>query len=171
MDPRRTALQIARETLGSGAIVHLAAHTNVDLKRPWQSRLLLGDPGQSGAYLPVSSISRLRLQAQLCVLASCRSLGTTGLDNLSLAGIAPCVAGRLDVPTVVATQWNVDDRATAEFMRRFYVALARRSGRRGAAAGAARDARDPRVVGAAVLGGFVVLGDPGTRSRSRGVEP
>ena len=163
VDPRRTALQIARETLGSGAIVHLAAHTNVDAKRPWQSRLLLGDPGQSGAYLPVSSISRLRLQAKLCVLASCRSLGTAGLDNLSLAGIAPAwlMAG---VPTVIATQWNVDDRATAEFMRRFYAALAR-----GGAAGAAlqQAQREMRAIpewsAPRFWAGFVVLGDPGTK--------
>lgn len=163
VDPRRTALQIARETLGNGAILHLAAHTSVDVKRPWQSRLLLGDPGQSGAYLPVSSISRLRLQANLCVLASCRSLGTASLDNLSLAGIAPAwlMAG---VPTVVATQWNVDDRATAEFMRRFYVALAR-----GGAVGAAlqqaqREMRAiPEWAAPRFWAGFVVLGDPGTR--------
>ncbi|MBI5170340.1 MAG: CHAT domain-containing protein [Candidatus Eisenbacteria bacterium] len=163
VDPRRTALQIAREALGTGGIVHLAAHTSVDVKRPWQSRMLLGDPGQGGAYLPVSSISRLRMSARLCVLASCRSLGTGGLDNMSLAGIAPAwlMAG---VPTVVATQWDVDDRATAEFMRRFYVALAR-----GGAVGAAlqqaqREMRAmPEWSAPRFWAGFVVLGDPGTK--------
>ena len=110
-----------------------------------------------------TAISRLRLQANLCVLASCRSLGTSGLDNLSLAGIAPAwlMAG---VPAVVATQWNVDDRATAEFMRRFYVALAR-----GGAVGAAlqQAQREMRAIpewsAPRYWAGFVVLGDPGTR--------
>lgn len=163
VDPRRTALQIAREALSRGSIVHLAAHTSVDLKRPWQSRLLLGDPGRGGAYLPVSSISRLRLPAQLCVLASCHSLGAAGLDNMSLAGIAPAwlMAG---VPTVVATQWNVDDRATAEFMRRFYAALARSNAVGAALQQAQREMRASAEWSAPRFwAGFVVLGDPGTK--------
>lgn len=163
VDPRRGATQIARELLGAGEIVHLAAHTRADRRRPWESRLLIGDPAGRDAWLPVASISRLRLPARLCVLASCRSLGNGGLDNLSLAGIAPAwlMAG---IPTVIATQRDVDDRATAEFMRRFYAALA---GGRTAGAALQQAQRELRAMpewsAPRFWSGFVVLGDPGTK--------
>ena len=162
VDPPGGATKLARETLASGAIMHVAAHASVDERKPWQSRLLLGAPGGRDSWLAVSAISRLKLTARLCVLASCRSLGTGGIDNSALGGLAPAwlMAG---VPTVIATQWDVDDRATAEFMRRFYAALA---GGRAVGAALQQAQREMRAIpewsAPRYWAGFVVLGDPGT---------
>lgn len=163
VDPPGGATKLARETLASGAIMHVAAHASVDDRKPWQSRLLLGAPGGRDSWLAVSAISRLKLTARLCVLASCRSLGTGGIDNSALGGLAPAwlMAG---VPTVIATQWDVDDRATAEFMRRLYASL---SGGRAVGAAVQQAQREMRATeewsAPRYWAGFVVLGDPGTR--------
>jgi hypothetical protein len=61
---------------------------------------------------------------------------------------------------VVASLWDVDDAATATFMRRFYAALARGRTAAGALAAARRDlARSAPTAAPFYWSGFVVVGD------------
>lgn len=149
------------EGLGPAAVLHIASHTRTSAAAPWRAGFLLGRGAGEDAYLTAARITRLHAVAPVCVLASCTSAGTTtgseGLPNLAAAWLA---AG---AKTVVATLWEVDDRATARFVEDLYGALGR-----GATTGAALreaqrvarsspDRSEPRL-----WGGFVILGDPST---------
>jgi CHAT domain-containing protein len=81
--------------------------------------------------------------------------GVLGLGNAFLAAGAT---------SVVASLWRVDDRATARFMRAFYVQLARGA----TVAGALREAQrtvaaDPEMAAPFYWAGFVVAGDGAAR--------
>jgi CHAT domain-containing protein len=148
--------------VGSGDVLHIASHTRGPGSAPWKAGFLLGSGTGEDAYLTASQITQLRPKARVCVLASCTSAGGStsaeGLPNLASAWLA---AG---VRTVVATLWNVDDRATARFVRDLYEALARGLPAGEALADAQRaarasaDRRSPRD-----WGGFILVGDPTTR--------
>ena len=65
----------------------------------------------------------LELRADLVVLSGC----ATGLGRLSGDGIFGLARGFIyaGTPSVVASLWDVSDRATAFLMDRFYAGLAR----------------------------------------------
>lgn len=109
-------------------IVHFATHGLVDEER---AELLAGlalTPGggsgnQDDGFLQLFEIYGLELEAELAVLSACdsavgREIGGEGVFALSRGFLA---AG---ARSVVASQWPVDDAATAELMRVFYGALA-----------------------------------------------
>jgi CHAT domain-containing protein/tetratricopeptide (TPR) repeat protein len=162
VDPPMSASQISSNDLVHSSVLHFASHARTEFAQPWRSGLLLGDPTRPDAYLRADAIARLRLPARLCVMSSCRSIGGRDRSGETLEGLAASwlAAG---VPAVVATQWEGDDQALVEIMRRFYERLAR-----GEAAGAAlRGAQSElRALPAYALPyywqGVVLLGDPGT---------
>jgi CHAT domain-containing protein/tetratricopeptide (TPR) repeat protein len=109
-------------------IVHFATHGLVDEER---AELLAGlalTPGsgsgnEDDGFLQLFEIYGLDLAAELAVLSACDSavgkeIGGEGVFALSRGFLA---AG---ARSVVASQWPVDDAATAELMRVFYDALA-----------------------------------------------
>ena len=123
-------------------VLHIAAHARVNDEAPWESGFWLGaDPpaaraGSSGLLTPADSaevarafsaqptlaawqIAAASLTNDVAVLAGCETGGgriTRGEGVLGLTA-AFLSAG---VPVVVSAAWPVDDRVTAEFMRRFY---------------------------------------------------
>lgn len=106
------------------AYLHFATHGLVHDQQPELSALLLsGAEGRS--ELRLHDIYRLDLSARLVVLSGCRTaLGkpVAGEGFLSLArGFFFAGAAR-----VAAGLWQVDDRATAELMVRFYDHMLRR---------------------------------------------
>jgi CHAT domain-containing protein len=117
----------AADSLRVFGLIHIAAHTELNGDHPWRSGVLLRpDVGDaSGAvWLRAERVLGLRLAARLAVLSGCSSAGGgarlgEGAEGLSAAFLC---AG---VPTVVATLWPVDDRATARLVERFYAHLAR----------------------------------------------
>lgn len=83
--------------------------------------------------------------------------------NESVTGLARAFHSA-GVPTVIATMWPVDDRATVAFTRRFYLGL--EQGRN--AAEALREAQlavrsTPATSAPHFWAGFVLSGDPETR--------
>ena len=148
--------------VGAGDVLHISSHTRGPAAAPWRAGFLLGRGAGEDAYLTASRITRLHPSARVCVLASCTSAGGStsaeGLPNLAAAWLE---AG---VGTVIATLWNVEDRATEKFVQDLYDALARGVSTGEALASAqraartSRDRRSPRD-----WGGFVLLGDPTTR--------
>ena len=106
-------------------VLHFAAHAMIDDANSDRSALLLA-PGSADedGLLQVREISRLTLQGQLVVLASCQSavgrdLRGEGVISLTRAFLA---AG---AGAVVGTLWPVQDDLAAELVQRFYAALAR----------------------------------------------
>lgn len=111
-------------------VLHIAAHTEIDPQRPWNSALVFGQP-QSPVRLRAGDVANLALDARLAVLTGCTSAGAAILDGEGMLGLA---SGFLSagVPAVLATLWSVDDQHAARFCQRFYRELA--AGRTAAAA-------------------------------------
>jgi CHAT domain-containing protein len=122
-------------------IVHFATHGLIDSLRPELSGIVLSLVDKQGkpqdGFLWLHEIYNLNLPAELIVLSSCRTgLGAEikgeGLVGLT-RGFMYAGAARL-----VASQWKVDDEATAELMERFYVKILKEGERPAAALRAAQ---------------------------------
>ena len=120
----RTAAQST--TVRNARIVHFATHGIVNPTQPELSGLVLSLVESNGrsqdGFLRLHDIYRLHLSADLVVLSACRS--AVGKD---FKGEGPMALTRgflvAGAPRVVATLWDVDDRATAELMRLFYTGV------------------------------------------------
>ncbi len=113
---------------GSYGFLHFATHGVIDTEHPELSGLALSLRDRRGdrqdGFLRLHDIYNLELNAKLVVLSACRTaLGKEirgeGLMSLT-RGFFHAGARR-----VVASLWNVDDRARAELMERFYRQLLR----------------------------------------------
>jgi len=122
----REASEERAKALGREArIVHFATHGFVDDRSPFDSGLVLAIPepfveGHDNGLLQVWEIfESVRLDADLVVLSACE----TGLGEIrggeGIIGLTRAFqyAG---AHAVLASLWQVDDRATAELMERFY---------------------------------------------------
>jgi CHAT domain-containing protein len=121
----------SRETVLSGElaryrIVHFATHAVLDTDHPELSGVVLSRVDAQGrprdGYLRAHEIYQLHLPAELVVLSACqtalgRELRGEGLVGLT-RGFQYAGARR-----ILVSLWPVEDRATAELMRRFYRGL------------------------------------------------
>jgi CHAT domain-containing protein/Tfp pilus assembly protein PilF len=135
---RETAL---RPDLAQYRIVHFATHSLLNNDRPELSGVVLSLVDRRGrpqnGFLRLYDIYNLRLGAELVVLSACESaLG----EEIKGEGLIGLTRGFLysGAPRVLATLWNIDDRTTAEMMRRFYEGLLARGERPAAALRAAQ---------------------------------
>lgn len=108
-------------------LMHFAGHALVGETAADQSALVLA-PERKGAledgFLRAPEIRHLKVEAELVVLSACKTLlgperQSTGLTGLSDAFLS---AG---AHSVLATAWEVEDRAALLFMRRLYHYLSR----------------------------------------------
>lgn len=106
--------------LGARAgILHFAAHSLLDTARPERTELVL-----SGGSLRLRDIYNMRVPARLVVLSACQTALGKEMKREGLLGLARAFQ-QAGVPRVVASLWKVDDRATAELMKEFYVGMLR----------------------------------------------
>jgi CHAT domain-containing protein/tetratricopeptide (TPR) repeat protein len=144
--------------------IHFATHGLVDARYPGLSALVLsqfdarGNP-QDG-YLRLSDIYNLKLGADLVVLSACdtalgREVRGEGLIGLTQGFLA---AG---ARSLVASLWQVPDRATAELMTKFYGFMLNDGMRPAEALREAQlwSAAQPRFRHPYFWGGFVLVGD------------
>jgi CHAT domain-containing protein/tetratricopeptide (TPR) repeat protein len=109
--------------LGQYGIVHFATHGLINNQHPELSGIVLSLVDQKGrlqnGFLRLYDIYNLKLQADLVVLSACQTALGKEVKGEGLVGLTRgfMYAG---APRVVASLWQVDDRATAELMRRFY---------------------------------------------------
>ncbi len=103
-------------------ILHFAGHAVINREFPLLSQLLLasepGDPAH-GVLYSGELLGRHLPRTRLVVLASC----STGSGPISATEGVESIARPLlaaGVPAVVASLWDVDDAATAAFIRCFY---------------------------------------------------
>ena len=109
--------------LGQYRIVHFATHGLVNDVHPELSGLVLSLVDETGqpqdGFLRLIDVYNLSLPAELVVLSACR----TGLGKeVRGEGLMGLTRGFMYAGSsrVAASLWKVDDRATAELMKRFY---------------------------------------------------
>jgi CHAT domain-containing protein len=122
-----------RTALKDCNVAHLAVHCLVEEKSPWLAALVLSKRGVGGqrlgsdsessrddGMLYLNEVSEISLpRTRLVVLSACQSgLGQYYRGEGIVSLIHPFLA--LRVPTVVASLWSVDSRATAELMIQFH---------------------------------------------------
>jgi len=155
---------VSRSLRGFG-ILHFATHGVLDTQRPEQSGLVLSLVDRHGkpqdGFLRLHEIYNLDLDADLVVLSACRTALGKEVHGEGLIGLTRgfMYAG---ASRVVSSVWNVDDRASAELMKRFYEAMLVR---KLAPAAALRDAQlaligNPRWADPHYWAAFGAYGDP-----------
>jgi CHAT domain-containing protein len=107
-------------------ILHFATHTLLNNRWPELSGVVLSLVDQRGepqdGFLRLNEIYNLKLNAELVVLSGCQTALGKEIKSEGLVGLGRgfMYAG---APRVIASLWSVDDRATAELMKRFYRAV------------------------------------------------
>jgi CHAT domain-containing protein len=136
----------SRETVlspdfGQYRILHFATHSVLDNERPELSGVVLSLFDRAGraqnGFLRLYEIYNLRLASDLVVLSSCQTALGGEIHGEGLIGLTRgfLYAG---APRVVASLWEVDDRTSAELMKRFYEGMLVRGERPAAALRAAQ---------------------------------
>ncbi len=118
---------VLRGALRDFRLLHFATHGSFGAAEPGGGRLVLaqvdarGRPAANG-FLHLADIYRLDLRADLVVLSACRSALGREVRGEGMMGMTRgfFYAG---AERVLVSLWNVDDRAAAELMRRFYRGL------------------------------------------------
>ena len=106
------------------SIVHFATHGILNDKHPELSGIVLSMVNERGepqdGYLTLHDIYNLDLPVDLVVLSACRTGIGKQVRGEGLLGLTRgfMYAG---APRVVASLWRMDDEASAELMRRFYL--------------------------------------------------
>src|SRR5262249_29943069 len=112
--------------LGQYRYLHFATHGLLDNEHPELSGLAFSLVDRQGAeqngYLRMIDVFNLRLPAELVVLSGCRTALGKEVNGEGLIGLTRgfLYAG---ARRVLASLWQVNDRATAELMKRFYQEL------------------------------------------------
>ena len=112
--------------LGDYRIVHFATHGLINNQNPDLSGIVLSLVDEKGqpqnGFLRLYDIYNLKLNADLVVLSACQTALGKEIKGEGLVGLTRgfMYAG---APRVVASFWRIDDRATADIMRRFYESM------------------------------------------------
>ena len=135
---RATALDPA---LGQYRYLHFATHGYIDSERPGLSALLFSMVDAQGkpqnGFLRANDIYNLKLPAELVVLSACQ----TGLGKeIKGEGLVGLTRGFMyaGAARVVVSLWNVNDKATADLMTKFYEKMLKQGERPAAALRAAQ---------------------------------
>ena len=122
-------------------IVHFATHGLINSQHPQLSGLVLSLVNERGmpvdGFLRLHDIYNLRLGADLVVLSACQTALGKEIAGEGLIGLTRGFV-YVGVPRVVASLWQIDDRATAELMSTFYQRMLIRGERPAAALRAAQ---------------------------------
>jgi CHAT domain-containing protein len=141
-----TDFQASRATVLSPELsqyryVHIATHGLLDTERPGLSALLFSMVDAQGksqdGFLRANDIYNLKLPAELVVLSACQ----TGLGKeVKGEGLVGLTRGFMyaGAARVVVSLWNVNDKATADLMTKFYEKMLKQGERPAAALRAAQ---------------------------------
>jgi CHAT domain-containing protein len=131
--PNRVVLRGAQATaarfveeMRRAAVVHFAGHALVNHVRPELSSLLMapGASGHPGTFF-AGDLDGVRLShTQLVVLAACETAQGAVAKGEGVLGLVRSFLGA-GVPSVVATLWRIDDRASAPLFEAMHAAWLR----------------------------------------------
>jgi CHAT domain-containing protein len=145
-------------------IVHFATHALLDTRHPELSGIVLSLLDRQGqplnGFLRLHDIFKLRLSAEVIVLSGCQTALGQDVRGEGLIGLTRGFM-HAGAAQVVASLWNIRDRATAALMGRFYTALLERGQTPAAALRTAQLSmwKDERWRMPAYWAGFIVQGD------------
>ncbi|HKG59609.1 MAG TPA: CHAT domain-containing protein [Pyrinomonadaceae bacterium] len=114
------------DELGQYRVVHFATHGIINNDHPELSGIVLSLVDEKGqpqnGFLRLYDLYNLKLSADLVVLSACQTALGKEIRGEGLVGLTRgfMYAG---APRVIASLWQIDDRASAEFMKRFYEAM------------------------------------------------
>jgi CHAT domain-containing protein len=141
LDFRASRATVLNGDLGQYRYVHFATHGVLDSERPGLSALVLSmldaQGKQQDGFLRANDIYNLKLPAELVVLSACQ----TGLGKeIKGEGLVGLTRGFMYAgsPRVVVSLWNVNDKATADLMTKFYEKMLKHGERPAAALRAAQ---------------------------------
>lgn len=137
------------DELGQYRVIHFATHGIINNSHPELSGIVLSLVDEKGqpqnGFLRLYDLYNLKLSADLVVLSACQTALGKEIRGEGLVGLTRgfMYAG---APRVIASLWQIDDRASAEFMKRFYEAMLTQKLRPAAALRAAQVSmsQDPR---------------------------
>ncbi|HKE56766.1 MAG TPA: CHAT domain-containing protein [Pyrinomonadaceae bacterium] len=121
-----TRERLLHTNLTQFAILHFATHGLLDPERPEKSGLVLStidpDGTSQNGFVSLQDIYGLRAPVDLVVLSACQTALGKDVRGEGLLGLTRgfMYAG---ASSVVASLWKVDDEATAELMKDFYVKM------------------------------------------------
>ena len=150
--------------LGQYRVVHFATHGIINNSHPELSGIVLSLVDEKGqpqnGFLRLYDLYNLKLSADLVVLSACQTALGKEIRGEGLVGLTRgfMYAG---APRVIASLWQIDDRASAEFMKRFYEAMLSQKLRPAAALRAAQVSmsHDPRWRGPHYWAAFTLQGE------------
>lgn len=154
-------------------IIHFATHGFVNSRYPQLSGLVLslvdGEGRPQDGFIRLHDIYSMKLSADLVVLSACETALGAEVRGEGLIGLTRGFM-HAGARGVVATLWQVDDRATAELMTHFYRALLDEKLTAAAALRRAQLAlmRDERWSFPYFWAGFVLQGDWTEERRAEG---
>lgn len=103
-------------------VIHFAGHAIMDEKSPLYSQLVFAEDKtkkQNSGLYAYDLYKQKFNQTKLVVLAACKTANGRSLNNEGIANLArPFLAA--GVPTVIASLWNANDRASAELFTKFH---------------------------------------------------
>ncbi|MGK2859891.1 MAG: CHAT domain-containing tetratricopeptide repeat protein [Thermoanaerobaculia bacterium] len=112
--------------IAGARIVHFATHGIVNSREPELSGLVLSLVDEKGAprngFLRLREIYSLDLDAELVVLSACQTALGREIRGEGLVGLTRGFM-HAGAPRVISSLWRVDDRATAELMKRTYASM------------------------------------------------
>jgi len=117
---------VTSQDLSKYSILHFATHGSLNTAHPELSGLVLSLVDRKGkpvdGFLRLHDIYNLNLDADLVVLSACRTALGKDVHGEGLIGLTRgfMYAG---ASRVVSSVWNVDDRASALLMSRFYAEM------------------------------------------------
>jgi CHAT domain-containing protein len=109
--------------VASARVVHFASHALLDARHPELSGIVLSLVDEHGrptdGFLQTRDVYKLRLSADLVVLSACQTALGKEVRGEGLLGLSRgfMYAG---APRVIASLWQVPDRATSALMAQFY---------------------------------------------------
>ena len=112
--------QAVLQSIHSVALIHFAAHGSAERGEIALSPLpsISGIPQEEDYLLTMADIARVRLRAKLVVLSCCHSAHGQIMSE-GVVGIARAFLGS-GARSVLVALWAIDDKATEQFMGRFY---------------------------------------------------
>jgi CHAT domain-containing protein/Tfp pilus assembly protein PilF len=106
--------------------LHFATHGLLNSRRPELSGIVLSLVDEQGqpqdGFLRLHEIYNLKLNADLVVLSGCRTALGKEIKGEGLIGLTRGFM-HAGAKSVMASLWGVEDRATAELMKRFYAGI------------------------------------------------
>ena len=111
--------------LSSVAVVHIAAHGKMEtgeIALAPNTRRASETPVEEDFLLTMGDVMRVQMRARLVVLSCCHS-GRGEIKAEGVVGIARAFLGA-GARSVLVSLWAIEDEATLEFMKSFYLHLA-----------------------------------------------